>query len=194
LRLKRLISIGLLTVLLYNTVGYHAYFLLRQRQARDQVRTLLDARIPSANRNDGLGGIQQGNWVVFRIPLQLYHQPNRQPIPVEGEFEYQNKIYEKALMGIENDTVLLYCVNNKGQEKVRRQLSDHAKALAADFPTDRSDKAQKMPDSFLKEYLSVVGLSFSFRPWRAKHAFGCCATPFFNSLSRQIPHPPPRQS
>lgn len=191
--MKRFISIGLLSLLLYNTVGYYAFFMFRQRQAREHVRTLLD-KTPSLHQSStAVGGVQQGNWVVFRIPLQLYHQIDRQPIPVEGEFKYQGKIYEKALLGIENDTVLLYCVNNKRQEQVQQQRSDHAKALAADFPDNQAGKSQKLLNPFVKEYLSIASCGLtppvfvlaspSAHP--LYHATAC-------SLALPIPTPPPR--
>ncbi|MDJ1506877.1 hypothetical protein [Xanthocytophaga agilis] len=188
--MKRTVSIGLLCLLLFNTIGYSILFFQQQRQARQQLRNILDTNIShsvSLSENNP-------DWVVFKMPIGLYHQPDKAPIAVEGEFEHQGKIYEKAFMSIKNDTIIVYCVNNKQQEKVKQNMSDHAKTLAMDYSHTDSGKAQKNIKSFAPEYLPVTVLTLSHSIIEQTQKVQEPSPSSIQSIYLEAIYPPPRQA
>ncbi len=154
--MKQGLSILLLCLLVYNAIGYYLYFEYRQTQARVQLRQQLQTRNVFLTQQEADQKVQQGKWVLFSIPITLYHQSDRAVEPTEGEFLFQNKVYEKAMRSIRNDTLYVYCVNNQVQEQVRSDLSAHVKTHLLDSQTPQKDKAQKATKlSLVQEYLPV---------------------------------------
>ncbi|MDJ1485632.1 hypothetical protein QNI16_34395 [Cytophagaceae bacterium YF14B1] len=188
--MKRTVSIGLLCLLLFNTIGYSVLFFQQQRQARQQLRHTLDTHLSHPS------SLSENNpdWVVFRMPIGLYHQPDKEPVAVEGEFEHQGKIYEKAFMGIKNDTIIIYCVNNKQQERVKQDMSDHAKTLAMDYSHTDSGKTQKNIKSFTPEYLPVTILTLSHSIIEQTQKVQDSYPSSIQSVYLEAIYPPPRQA
>lgn len=154
--MKKGVTILLLCLLVYNAIGYYLYYEYRQSQARLQLRANLDRSSSSLSQQAADQQVADGNWVVFPIAIRLYHQLDRGLEAIEGEFVHQGRVYEKAMRSIRNDTLYLYCVNNRAQDRVHSDLSDHVKTHLADVASSHKDKSAKtVKVSLLQEYLPV---------------------------------------
>ncbi|MDJ1495144.1 hypothetical protein QNI19_19550 [Cytophagaceae bacterium DM2B3-1] len=191
--MKRPISILLLGLLLYNTIGYYLYYEYAQVQARLHLRTVLESKgqgVYSSMENSK----DNENWIVFRIPIELYHQIDRDLEPVEGEFRYQDKIYEKALRRIHNDTLYLYCINNQAKEQVQDDLSKHVKTHVVDYTDTHTSKNHKITKLVLQEYLPLGEDPFSLLPVSTMADYSYCPDFSYSSLYPETTSPPPRHS
>jgi hypothetical protein len=176
-------------------MGYYLYYEYRQTQARSHLRDLLDQHTSAFSEQKVKQKVASGQWVAFQIPITLYHQLDRDLEPTEGEFLYQDQVYEKAMRSIRNDTLYIYCVNNVQKDQVRQDLSDHVKTHIVDFTGNATEKSQKTVKlSFVQEYLSVE------RPALADRGFvllnPSISTPYFSLTFRplDVPFTPPRQA
>ena len=149
--LKKITSIILLILFLHNMLGY--YFMMALKE--------LDVKNELSNSIKG-GNISDSEMRVFKVPLSFYHQPDRKGFEdVRGELQHEGKFFEMVKQRLENDTLYVYCVDNKEKKKVVADLSEHTKANLTDFK-NHTNKKQKTSISFIKEYLTLQTVSFYF--------------------------------
>ena len=175
-------------------MGYYLHYEYRQVQARRQLREYLDKNHQTLLQEAVDEGVKTGQWVRFAVPLEFYHQTDRSLMPTEGEFRVGGKVYEKAMSGIRNDTMYVYCINNRMQEQVQRNLSDHIKTHLVDYTGTPPEKNQKtLKFSLLQEYLptQATGLPINHSFVRVSHPVGNSSS--FSSRATETAVPPPRQ-
>jgi hypothetical protein len=180
--LKRIVSIFLLALLLYHTIGYFLFFQLRHSHIRKELRQVIETKTHP-----------EQDWVVIAVPITLYHQLDRDFEIAEGEFSYQGKVYEKAMQRVRNDTLFVYCVNNRKQEKVKADLSEHLKTHVADVGGAVPKKSESLQKSFSKPYyLPQEIFCFNWTQPTPVQEFNVTITGHFDSLVAEVSTPPPR--
>ncbi len=180
--MKRIVSIFLLALLLYHTIGYFFLFQLRKTHIRQELRQAIETKTHP-----------ERDWLVIAVPITLYHQLDRDFETAEGEFSYQGKVYEKAMQRIQNDTLFVYCVNNLKQEKVKADLSEHLKAHVADMGGSTHKKSESLQKSFAKQYyLPQDTFRFCAKPSISFQDFSGVVTHHFNSRVVEVYTPPPQ--
>ncbi|MDJ1499078.1 hypothetical protein [Xanthocytophaga agilis] len=180
--MKKIVSIFLLYLLLYHTVGYHLFLHFRQQKIRSELRTIL-----LTNHQP------EKDWFIVSVPITVYHQIDRDFEHTEGEFVYRGKVYEKALQRIKNDTLFLYCVNNKQQEQVKKELSDYLMKYVIDSKQETKKHAHELNKVYEKSYYLLSEItSFKHLSVMQMLDFSSFINLFVSSVEVKIPTPPPR--
>lgn len=178
--MRKIISILLLCLLLYNIVGYQAFFYWQTQVLSKKITSTIDK-----------GEVDESQLLVFKIPLPPYNLPNNTLERVEGSFQYRGVYYEMVNQKIENDSIHIYCLPNNEKRELVNKLNDHIQTHVADFKHPKPDKPTKPLLTLQKEYLSqgLIELPLLFsqlatiapKPYRMHFSFP--------SLSLSVPPP-----
>ncbi len=181
--LKRAISLLLLSLFLYNMVGYYTLFFIQQVNIKQDITQTIEQ-----------GNISEEDLIVFSIPITLPYQSERDFERIEGDFEYEGKQYEMVKKRLKNDTLYVYCLNNVAQERLKAKLSKHTAAHVGDpAGSNTSKSAEKIIKQIIKDYLSQPADIFSAHLQNS----ALLTTPthylmHVSSSALRIPSPPPK--
>lgn len=130
--MKKTAVIALLTLFLFNTVGYKAVFIYLSQKAD----TRLEARINDVP--DGDLGL-----ITFKFPLNLPYLTDTDDFEnTEGEITVNGKIYKLVKRKISRDTLIVLCVDHKEKTQLEKEDSDYFKKVN-DLTSDSSTKTAK---------------------------------------------------
>ncbi|MBC8112271.1 MAG: hypothetical protein H7Y04_14545, partial [Verrucomicrobia bacterium] len=150
--MKKITAILLLTILLYNMVGYQFYIAWQQFKLKKELTRQIDKNL-----------IADDNLLVFKVAISFYHQPDRKHFErVEGEFEAEGQFYEMVKQKLENDTMYIYCLKNEQKAQLMADLSKHTTSHFIDVKGKSSDEKGAYVKSLLKEYLPFQENFFNF--------------------------------
>lgn len=138
--LKRLVSIALLLVFLFNVGGYYVVFYALRYQADLATRTRLDA-----------GQYSEEETSVIKIPMAI-------PYPVQegvyqamtGKFAHDGLFYKGIKQKIENDTLFIVCVRDADTKHIDDVMKNYQKV--ANDESSKSKQGQSILSKLLKEY------------------------------------------
>jgi hypothetical protein len=123
--LKKLITITLLALHLFNIAGYNLLFHYRINQSEAQLIRQLDR-----NRYD------EQDLIVLKVPLHLpYYNSSSTAERVDGEIEIEGTHYNYVKRQVSNDTLYLYCIPNMAKTKLHNAQADFSKQ-ASDTQSD----------------------------------------------------------
>lgn len=137
--------------MLYNLVGYQVLFYLRMQVLEHEISGSIDQ-----------GTVKDSQLLVFKVPVPLYHQNNKDFEWVEGSFEYEGHFYEMVKRKLENDTIYTYCLPNEQKRVLVSKLNDHIQTHVVDFKSPKPSKPQKLLPTLLKDYLPQSSLELPF--------------------------------
>ncbi|MGZ3756518.1 MAG: hypothetical protein ACXVAY_08925 [Mucilaginibacter sp.] len=127
--MKKLISIFLLSVFLFNIIGYKAVFYFMEQKASHIMEEKLD-----------LMKIGNRETVTIKIPINLPYQTNWANYErVDGEMTYKGVTYKYFKRKIYNDSLILVCVNFKEKGIIAQKSDDYFKKIN-DLSTQSSKK------------------------------------------------------
>jgi hypothetical protein len=179
--LRRIISILLLGLLLYNMTGYSIAFLLEQR---DSIKASTDFIEKSAFSRD----------IVIKVPASIPYQTNWEvPEEVEGKIEHEGQFYNMVTRQLINDTLYVYC---EFDQNARDQFTELVSKINDQVSSDNEDPDQKGSSKILKNFLHEYMSGnrnhvFYILEWVAENTFvpqeHFVLTPYHLS----IPSPPP---
>jgi hypothetical protein len=179
LDLKKLVSLLLLAMLLFNTGGYYVMFWALRYQADTELQQQLDA-------ND----YPESEAFLIEIPITLPYQMNSNDFErLTGEFEHNGEFYQLIKQKLENDTLKIVCIKNHKEKHLVASMADFTK-VSNDLPASTS--SLKVLGNFLKEYHSTGDIKMiSVNGWSTTLSF---ASPSFSVLSLVVPieSPPPQ--
>ena len=93
------------------------------------------------------GAILDTEMLIFKIPIDFYHQPDRKGFEdVHGEFQHEGKFFEMVKQKLENDTLYVYCIDNKAKQSVVSDVSEHTKLHLKDTKNHTDKKQKNHPD------------------------------------------------
>ena len=124
-RLKKAITIFILSLLFFSQVGYRFIYLIQQHQLKEEA----EEQLLSSLHNDQLELINE--------------TANQQDIEWEEkdkEFYLHGQLYDVAKKEIVNGKTILYCLNDKKEEQL---LNDLAKTIKANADNNSANKDGK---------------------------------------------------
>lgn len=128
--MRKLFSIFLLVVFVFNIVGYKVAFYFMEQRAEHQIEKKLD--IVKSN-DKGL--------VTIKIPLSLPYQTNWTDFErVDGEYSYNGKTYKYVKRKVFNDTLILVCLDFKEKQQIQKRSNDLFKKIN-DLTTNTTKKS-----------------------------------------------------
>jgi hypothetical protein len=158
--LKRIGSIFLLFVFLFNVGGYYLLFVSLHHRA-DRI---LSERI-DANQYDTAETIQLKIPVTLPYPLQENGFER-----VDGRFEHEGTYYKLIKHKLENDTVYVVCIRDVGTKQIATTLKDYV-AKTNDIPLN--SKSLNLFGKFLKDFQSTeTDLNLGGIGWSVEIQFG----------------------
>lgn len=127
--MKKLSAILLLTIFLFNLVGYRMYFSYVQTKAEVQLQVSLE----NNNYNDE-------DLITIKVPLSMPYQTLQSGFErVEGEIEIDGKIYKYVKRKIVDGEMLLMCLPDQNKMHLESAKNDFFKS-ANDIAQDNSSK------------------------------------------------------
>jgi hypothetical protein len=177
--LKKLFSIALLSVFLFNVGGYYLVFYGLRCQAGMEMKQRLETE---AYSND--------ETVTLTIPLAVpYYADNVDYEPVTGSFEKNGEFFKLVKQKFERDTLYVVCIKDHEEKRLFMAMTDLVK-LFNHLPSS-SQQTLKLLGSFIKDFTtdSTVGHQPNLG-WIRAFEFPCQQ---FELLSSDFPviSPPP---
>jgi hypothetical protein len=141
--LKRLVSILLLLIFLFNVGGYYLVFIgLHHRSDR-----LLSKKIEQ-NKYDAEETIE------LKIPVSLPYPLQQNGFErVDGKFEHQGTFYKLIKQKLENDTIYVVCIRDVASKNIANTLKDYV-ARTNDLPANSKNSLNSL-GKFLKDFESL---------------------------------------
>ena len=137
--MNRVLPIVLLTIFLFNQVGYYGIHWLALQHHESEISQKLD--------NNDVAGLET---TTLRIPLSV---PYPSAVPdyerIEGAFEHQGQHYKLVQQKLQNDTLYVVCLRDVNEERLQLALHDFIK-LSHSSATD--SKTVKLLASFCKDF------------------------------------------
>lgn len=124
-RLKKLVTITLLVIHLFNVAGYNLLFQYFINKSETRLIRQLDS-----NTYD------EAALLVLKVPMNLpYYTSSSAAERVDGEIEISGIHYNYVKRRVLNDTLYLYCIPNTDKTKLSRAQNEFSKQ-ASDAPPD----------------------------------------------------------
>ncbi|MCP1383870.1 hypothetical protein [Runella salmonicolor] len=144
--MKRLVSILLVSLLVYNMVGYSVVYWLGGNVALD------------APQNESEMPLRQ-EYITVKVPVSLPYQTNwTAPQPVQGKLQVGNEFYEMVEQIMLNDTLYITCKPDRDARANFFALAEHINKHIHDHATDGPQPSKSMANQLLKEYISFQQL------------------------------------
>lgn len=138
--MKRILSIALLIVFLFNVGGYYIVFLGLIKRADSELIKRLDANLYS-----------QEETIELKIPLTLPYPIQEEDFKrVDGKFELNGEIYKLVKHKMEKDTVYIVCIKDQQSKKLTKAMAEYANTTS-DLPSS-SKKAIHFFGKLLKDF------------------------------------------
>ena len=179
--MNRSISIFLITILLFNVLGYYGIFLGLRYTNTAQLIKKLDA-------HDYL----DAETVTIKFPLTMpYGADARGYQRVDGEFEYNGEIYRLVKQQFQNDTLFVVCIKDARAKHIEETFARYTKTLT-DKATDTKSGNHKLSQNFIKDYIkSSIQFVEQNSGWCEKILVSSSIDNFYQyDYITVIPHPP----
>ncbi len=177
--MKKLVSMLLLAMLLFNTGGYYVMFWALRYQADTELQQQLDDN-----------EYPESEAFQIKIPITLPYQMNWNDFErLTGEFEHNGEFYQLIKQKLENDTLKIVCIKNHKEKQLVTSMTDFTK-VSNDLPANTS--SLKVLGNFLKEYSPTGDVKIICgHGWSSPLLF---ANPSYSILSFVVPieSPPPQ--
>ena len=148
--MRNLTAIFLLSILLFNLVGYKALFQYLQQRADIQLQVSLDKE--QYNSND---------LITVKVPLSLPYQTNWKEFErVDGEIKLDGKIYKYVKRKVYNGELILLCLRDNNKMHLQTAKDDFFK-LANDMLSNNSKKQSSGNLLIIKNILSEFDSPFT---------------------------------
>jgi hypothetical protein len=178
--LKKAVSILLVLLLLFNSLGF--YGLLRGLQYKNTLDLVkrLDNQQYSKDETITLK-------IPFAIPYQLDSNGFER---VDGEFQYQGEIYRLVEQKLERDTLFIVCIKDHASNRIQEALEDYVKTFT-DKPSHAKNIAKTFA-SFIKDFLPAPPMTSSLSDGWSYSVVAIAISE--NMVGRNIPvfTPPPK--
>lgn len=139
--MKKLISILLVLLLLFNVLGYYGLFLgLRFKTSQNLVQRLDANNYSSAET------------VTLKLPMTVpYNITQQEYVRVDGEIEHGGEFYRLVKQKLANDTLYIVCIKDVKSTQMKQVLTDHVKTFSDKAVNDKQN-GKTLP-GFIKDYL-----------------------------------------
>ncbi len=142
--MKRVLSIALIVLFLFNVIGYYGIYMAMLRQARVALNEKIDNE-----------QYQEEQTVTIKIPLTLPYPVQEDYQRVQGDFEHQGEFYKLVKQKYSNDTLYVVCLKSAEEKRAFKVFSDLVK-LSTENSSTSSSQNSKTIVSVIKDYNPVV--------------------------------------
>lgn len=179
MRVRRLLSCFLFTLMALNTVGYY-YFLVF---LRNQAVVASTERIHSPMH-------ELGATFIVKVPMaNPYLRESESYEPVSGHFTYEGDVYQTTKRRFYRDTLYIVCVRDQRATDAQNRLASYAKSFAGDEQTGMN---VELMASLGKYYLSTrLTLEPQTHGWEQEYAYSQYVVTTETGRSFIPFHPPP---
>lgn len=169
--MKKLISISLLFLFLYNTIGCYFVFKFIQHEIHEEIEKQIKNEIPDAELE----------LISFKIDDKIDWKEK------DKEFEHNNKMYDVVRIEIKKDSINYYCIDDKKEEDL---FSQFAKFTGRN--SSNSKKLSNILSSIFKNYyFNQIELNLlAFK----KNKILPFYTERYKNIFAKINTPPPKQA
>ena len=177
--MKKIFSIVLLALFLFNVVGYYGVYVGLRIQANSELKQKLDAE-----------AYDEDETITIKIPFALPYQQDSETFSrVDGDFEKDGEFYNLVKQKMERDTLHVVYIKDHKEAGLFDLLTDFVQANT-DAPI--SKKASKLMENFAKDYISVTNeLQTANFGWSLTETLSQPGYPVITS-SEQVNSPPPK--
>lgn len=146
--MKVLISYLLLSVFLFNTIGYIITFKVVQLQIKREVKRELKSKIKSSD--------------LYAIRLSSTEYESLQWIEKEREFVLNGKMYDIVKTEYKNGVIILSCIDDKQEKKLFANLEDHISKYISDNKSSskRDIKLNDTPTKYFQTWIFSIAQRF----------------------------------
>ncbi|MEO5599502.1 MAG: hypothetical protein ABIR06_01110 [Cyclobacteriaceae bacterium] len=119
--MKKVLSILLLAIFLFNVGGYYIVFWGLRVKADQLLTERLDANEYKSNET-----------IEIKIPVRLPYPIQQQEFErIDGKFEHNGEVFKLVKHKLENDTVYIVCIRDHRIEHLESTLTDYVNASNA---------------------------------------------------------------
>ena len=128
--MKKAVSILLLTIFVFNTIGYKALFVFLEQEADARIQ----AKIQTLDELDK-------RLITVKIPINLPYQTDwREFESIDGEMIFKGKTYKYVKRKVLRDTLILLCIDHEEKNQLEKSSADYFKKV-----NDLASEANKKP-------------------------------------------------
>lgn len=139
--MKKLAAIFLLSLLVFNTVGYRFVFTILDNAAAEKQ----DARIDAGNYDEA-------SLIEVRVPLNMPYQERVTEFERHyGEITVNGIVYTYVKMKVDNNELILKCIPDVNRQQIKNSENNLAKANSSQ---DMENNGKKQHNSFSKNVIS----------------------------------------
>jgi len=176
---KKLLSILLLGIFFFSSVGYYGVFVLLSEQLNREMSQELD--------EDRYSG---SNTMIVKIPMSLPYQANFNGYErAEGEFESEGKYYRIFKQQLVKDTLYIILVENKHLGELKKSMAGIAVANSSEAP---SSNTAKILNTFCKDFVSTTTHVQSLENGWSRELSGLVPGSRYKAFGQPPAFPPPR--
>lgn len=177
--LRRLTAVFLLTLILFNVIGYYGVYMGLRAKANSDLREQLDAN-----------NFNAGETITIKVPLALPYQSDWTGFQrVDGEFEKDGVFYNLAKQKIERDTLIIIAVKDHKEATLFESLTNFVHSTTE---TPLSKKAGKMIQNLAKDFLPDAStLAVESFGWFFEISYSIPSLSLVK-MTNEIHTPPPR--
>jgi hypothetical protein len=143
--LKKLAAISLLTLFLFNIVGYRIFFFYAQQQSDRRLEVSLDKK-----------EYNEEELITLKVPLSLPYQTDQAHFErVDGEITFKGKIYKYVKRKISGGNLVLLCLPDYNKMHLKKEKEDFFKDtnnLAENSSSKKQENSKASYKNFLSEY------------------------------------------
>ncbi|QEC68368.1 hypothetical protein FRZ67_14045 [Panacibacter ginsenosidivorans] len=127
--MKKLAAILLLTLFVFNTVGYRFLF--------DMLESSTDAAFTAKLDN---GRYNKEDLITIKVPINMPYQVNRAGFErVDGEINVNGQVYRYVMREVQSDTMTLLCIPHYEKTALQNKASEFA-GKVNDLPSNDNNK------------------------------------------------------
>jgi len=165
-------------------IGYYFVFAIRHYQIKKNI-------IKKIEQN----AISENNLILVKVPISLPYTIDWDEYrSASGSFEHKGRFFEKVKQILQKDTMLVYCIENKGRKKLFDELNLHTQTQipAWDKYPNSTHTEKEATFVFLKDYLPYIYSDFLMERFYKKSSFTTYHLQKKYSAKQDTPVPPPQ--
>jgi hypothetical protein len=177
-KLKKLVSIFLVFLILYNMMGYIVVFKSYQYAIRNEIKTRIKEAIP------------ENELTIIRLTDEDIKNRKKGYKRIDDkEFSLSGKLYDIVRSQSCGDTTTFYCINDSKEEQLFANLDEHVKRQM-DTNGPLRNRANTLLKNLVKQAL-IYNYSFAV-PESSALTYSLTNTNLPEFFYKNIPNPPPK--
>lgn len=177
--MKKVVSFGLIAVLLMNTLGYYAIFLGLQYKNKVAMTERFDAE-----------QYDESQTITIEIPITVpYMTDDADFRRVDGTFEYKGEFYRLIKQKYSKEILTVVCIKDTENKRITDAMSDYVMS----FTDTGDDQDSKITISFIKDYIpQTFSILRSSIGWQKDVVTSMSTDNLIPTFTVSVIHPPER--